>query len=125
MSEQSDKFLLVQMDMEELIGICSIRMGKDMIMFILGEELDQVDVDKLRTRKMSKAVTLIFTPLVFYANIDEDCCFKWIDDIKCIEKYEGVGRELHIKVSSNAISIDEVFFEYIKKIEKYRYRRKF
>jgi hypothetical protein len=51
-----------------------------------------------------KYKTLIFTPLRFFSQDDEDLFFKWINLISCIQSYKGIGRELHLKVSSKDIS---------------------
>lgn len=53
---------------------------------------------------MEKKIILICTPLRFYTQNDETLCFEWIKKIKCIKKHIGVGRELHLYVSSKKIS---------------------
>lgn len=53
---------------------------------------------------MSNKITLIFTPLRFYTNQDEDLFFAWIDTLQCLENYEGIGRELHVHLKSKDIS---------------------
>jgi hypothetical protein len=50
------------------------------------------------------AVMLIATPLRFYSHNDEGLFFCWLRQIACIEKSEGVGRELRLSISSNTIS---------------------
>jgi hypothetical protein len=57
---------------------------------------------------MDKEIVLKCIPLRFYTQNDEDICFEWIKKIKCIKKYVGVGRELHLYISSNNISNDNL-----------------
>lgn len=51
-----------------------------------------------------KPIQLICTPLRFYARYDEDAFFWWLKQIPCIEKFEGIGRELHLYVPTKEIS---------------------
>lgn len=51
-----------------------------------------------------KKITLICTPLRFYAENDEYFFFKWLKKIKCVKEFKGVGKELHLEVESNNIS---------------------
>lgn len=53
---------------------------------------------------MEKKITLIFTPLRFYTQDDEDLFFGWINKIKSVKSYKGIGRELHVYLSSKRIS---------------------
>lgn len=53
-------------------------------------------------------VKLICTPLSFYTENDEEAFFSWLEKISCIEKYEGIGNELHLYVTSKNISIMEL-----------------
>lgn len=53
---------------------------------------------------MSKDIKLICTPLRFYSNYDEDALFEWLKKIECIGNIQGIGRELHLAISSNKIS---------------------
>jgi len=52
---------------------------------------------------MNDQIILVCTPLRFYTDNDEALCFEWIEKIKSIDKYHGVGRELHLLVKSNII----------------------
>lgn len=53
-------------------------------------------------------VILICTPLTFYVENDENAFFEWLNKISCIDKYQGIGRELHLHISSDNISDDEL-----------------
>lgn len=48
------------------------------------------------------------SPLTFFAEIDEKLFFKWIESIKSIKKYEGIGPELHLYFNSNVIPENEL-----------------
>lgn len=48
-------------------------------------------------------VILVCTPLNFYTKNDENWMFRWIKKIKCVAKYYGVGRSLHLVVQSNKV----------------------
>lgn len=53
-------------------------------------------------------VILICTPLTFYAQNDENAFFEWLQKIPCIEKYEGIGKELHLHIPKKEISDDNL-----------------
>jgi hypothetical protein len=57
--------------------------------------------------KMDIKITLIFTPLKFYSNEDEDLFFEWIKKISCVKDFKGIGRELHVYLTSNQISFND------------------
>ena len=44
----------------------------------------------------------------FYVYNDEVALFDWLAKIKCIQNTEGVGRELHLHISSQKISDDDL-----------------
>jgi hypothetical protein len=46
---------------------------------------------------------LMCTPLNFYTKNDEDEMFRWVKKIKCVIKYYGVSRSLHLVVQSNKV----------------------
>lgn len=50
---------------------------------------------------------IIFKPLKFYSNEDEELFFQWINKIDCIESYKGIGRELQVIVSPEPISFED------------------
>lgn len=52
---------------------------------------------------MDNRVTLILTPLIFYSAYDEDAMFEWLNKIKSVISYRGIGRELHVYVVSKNI----------------------
>jgi hypothetical protein len=37
----------------------------------------------------------------FYSHKDEDVFFEWLQNINCIDKYEGIGNELHLYIASD------------------------
>jgi hypothetical protein len=45
-------------------------------------------------------IFIICTPLRFYSPYDEVVLFEWIKKIPCIKKVEGIGRALHLYISS-------------------------
>lgn len=49
-------------------------------------------------------IKLICTPLEFYSLNDEKSFFFWLKKISCIEKFQGVGSELHLYVSAEKVS---------------------
>ncbi len=69
---------------------------------------------------MEKKVILICTPLRYYTQNDEDLCFEWIKKIKCIKKHVGVGRELHLHLSSNNISYNDLL-DLIGLFDRYKF----
>lgn len=69
---------------------------------------------------MGKKVILICTPLRYYTQSDENLCFEWINKIKCIKKYVGVGRELHLYLSSNNISYNDLL-DLIGLFDRYKF----
>lgn len=52
---------------------------------------------------MNKDIILKCSPLRFYTEDDEELFFEWVKKIKCINKFEGVGRELHLYITSKNI----------------------
>ncbi|MGE0010306.1 MAG: hypothetical protein AB7F19_07285 [Candidatus Babeliales bacterium] len=48
-------------------------------------------------------IVLICTPLRFYSQNDEDLMFGWLDKIKSVTSYKGIGRELHVYIKSKNI----------------------
>lgn len=57
---------------------------------------------------MNKEIILKCSPLRFYTKDDEELFFEWVKKIKCIHKFEGVGRELYLYISSTKISNDDL-----------------
>ena len=57
---------------------------------------------------LHKKTVLICTPLRFYTQQDENILFNWLDNIQCIEKYEGIGRALHCYINSEEIADDDL-----------------
>lgn len=57
----------------------------------------------------NKEITLICTPLKFYAPLDEDALFEWLNKIECIESYKGIGEELHIYLKTSSITRREAW----------------
>lgn len=47
---------------------------------------------------METKVSLIFTPLIFYSNEDEDLFFEWLQKLPCVKDFKGYGEELHVSV---------------------------
>ena len=56
---------------------------------------------------MNKKKILILTPLKFYSLEDEELFFCWLNKISCIKSYKGIGKELHVVVSSKPITFNE------------------
>lgn len=50
---------------------------------------------------------LILTPLRFYSPEDEALFFQWIDGMRFIKSYKGIGRELHLNVSNRSIDFND------------------
>lgn len=50
---------------------------------------------------------LILTPMKFYSQEDEELFFTWLDKIKCIKSYKGIGRELHVVVESAPFTFND------------------
>lgn len=70
---------------------------------------------------MDKEFILILTPLRFYSHEEEDLFFEWLKRIPCVKKYQGIGRELHVTVSSTKISFnDQINLEGLFK--RYRFK---
>lgn len=69
---------------------------------------------------MNEEVILICTPLKFYTKNDEDLCFEWIKKIKCIKKFKGMVRELHLFVSSKKIQNEELL-DFIGLFDRYKF----
>jgi hypothetical protein len=57
---------------------------------------------------MKNNIVIICTPLTFFTQNDEDLLFGWFKKIKCIKKFEGVGRELHLYITSKKISNNDL-----------------
>jgi len=55
-----------------------------------------------------KDIVLVCSPLRFYTHNDETLCFEWIQKISCIKDYKGVGRALHLFVSSSDIANEDL-----------------
>ncbi len=72
-----------------------------MTMFIQVAQYEKVE------NKMNKKNILILTPMKFYSSEDEELLFDWLDKIGCIESYKGVGKELHVVISSPSITFNE------------------
>ena len=53
-------------------------------------------------------IIIVCTPLRFYAQNDEHNFFEWLKKLSCINDIKGIGRELHLYVSSNDIPFDEL-----------------
>lgn len=47
-----------------------------------------------------KTIILICSPLKFHVGNDENILFEWLSRIPSIKAIQGVGRELHLSVSS-------------------------
>ena len=47
---------------------------------------------------------LVFTPLRFFSLDDEDLFFRWINKVKCVKSYKGIGKELHLVINNENIS---------------------
>jgi hypothetical protein len=58
---------------------------------------------------MNKKIILICTPLLFCTQNDEELFFEWLKKVKCIEKYVGVGDELHLYILSKRITNNDLF----------------
>ena len=43
----------------------------------------------------------------FFSNDDEELFFDWINKIKCIKSYKGIGSELHLEVVDRSMTFDE------------------
>ena len=69
---------------------------------------------------MNNEIILICSPLRFYTQNDEQLCFDWIEKIKGIKKYEGVGRELHLHILSKDISNDDLL-DLIGLFDRYKF----
>ncbi len=69
---------------------------------------------------MDEEVILICTPLKFYTKNDEDLCFGWIKKIKCIKKFKGIGRELHLFIFSKKIQNEELL-DFIGLFDRYKF----
>lgn len=53
-------------------------------------------------------ITIILTPMTYYAREDEDAMFYWLDKIKAVKSYKGIGRELHVYFESNKLTKPEL-----------------
>lgn len=53
-------------------------------------------------------IIIVCTPLKFYAQNDENAFFEWLKKFSCIDKIKGIGKELHLYVSTNDIPFDEL-----------------
>ena len=51
---------------------------------------------------------LIFTPLVFYSQEDESLFFAWINQIRCIKSYKGIGTALEVTLRSSGVSFNDL-----------------
>jgi hypothetical protein len=69
---------------------------------------------------MDKEITLILTPLRFYTQTDEALMFKWLKKVKSIKSMEGMGRELHVHISSKQIP-DSDLLELFGIFERYNF----
>lgn len=69
---------------------------------------------------MNDSVTLILTPLNFYSAYDEDAMFEWLNKIKSVISYKGIGRELHVHIPSKTIPYLDLI-ELMGLFERYRY----
>jgi hypothetical protein len=47
---------------------------------------------------------LVCENVAFYSQADEDAFFSWLERISCVRGVEGVGSELHVKISRRVIS---------------------
>ena len=54
--------------------------------------------------KEKEKILIVCTPLKFYAEHDEEALFQWIQKIRSIKNYEGVGRELYLYFFSKKLS---------------------
>lgn len=70
--------------------------------------------------KYEQKIILICTPLRFYTQNDENLCFGWIKKISCIEKIEGIGRELRLHISSPSISNNDLL-DLMGLFDRYRF----
>jgi hypothetical protein len=53
-------------------------------------------------------ITLVLTPLRFFTKDDEEIFFLWLKKIKCIEKIQGIKKELYITISSSTIEDNDL-----------------
>ena len=49
-------------------------------------------------------VKLVCKRVGYYSLLDEDAFFEWINKIKCVKKFEGIGDELHLYVAKSYVS---------------------
>ena len=70
-----------------------------------------------------KKTVLTCTPLQFYTNEDETLFFNWIKEIKCIEKFKGVGKALQLYIKSDAISNNDLL-NLIGLFDRYKFNAK-
>jgi hypothetical protein len=70
---------------------------------------------------MKKYITLICTPLTFYSNKDEDALFEWLYNIECINKIQGIGRELHLDINISKLSNDDIY-DFNGSFKRYKFK---
>lgn len=68
----------------------------------------------------AEEIILECTSLRFYTKNDESFMFRWINKIKSISKYYGIGTSLHLIVKSNKISTKDLL-EFIGFFRRYNF----
>lgn len=73
----------------------------------------------------SGKVTIVCKRVKFYSQLDDEMFFETLLRVSCIESFEGIGRELHLYISSPIVSrydwlsLEGIFLRYkIKNIEQ-------
>jgi hypothetical protein len=51
---------------------------------------------------------LILTPIRFYSYEDKEIFFTWLNKIKCIKDYKGIGKEIHATISVNNATFEDL-----------------
>lgn len=52
---------------------------------------------------MNSKLRLVCHKVIFYSQKDEDAFFEWIQNIKCIENFLGVGNKLYLYIKSKRL----------------------
>lgn len=73
----------------------------------------------MRNIKGKQERKIIFTPMKYYSQDDEDLFFVWINKIRCVESYKEIGHELHVFLKKKRLVFSD-FANLVGLFKRYR-----